>query len=168
MLSAECAGSSTDDTTITFSTDTLTTLPERLEAREMETQGTDGIVVAATTTDATSSLCTAGTIAADTAAIAAPTVSAAKDPKRNLTARMQKATDIAARYDARGGVLPRYVSNKRPGAQEQDQEYKDADKLKYWKSALAAGNCNQCPPALATFLDCRMPGERKRERGEVL
>jgi hypothetical protein len=44
-------------------------------------------------------------------------------------------------------------------SEEALQQYRDADKLKYWRSACVAGNANQCPAELIAFLDTRMPGE---------
>lgn len=72
---------------------------------------------------------------------------------------MQKAMDIADRYDARGKIFPRYLNtNNTSSDPSRVQEYKDADKLKYWKNAFGANNVNQCPVALTELLDSRMPG----------
>mmetsp|Transcript_23209 Transcript_23209/g.39295 ORF Transcript_23209/g.39295 Transcript_23209/m.39295 type:complete len:609 (+) Transcript_23209:131-1957(+) len=81
--------------------------------------------------------------------------------KRDITSRMEKAVAIADRYDMRGQILPRYL-HKVSGAHDPSrvQEYKDADKLKYWRNALAAENFSQCPLSLAEYLDQRMAGWR--------
>ena len=79
--------------------------------------------------------------------------------KRDHAARMKRAKEIAQRYDERGQALPRFPNAKQ--SVKSQLEYKDADKLKYWRSAYLAKNTSQCPPELVEFLDSRMPGDSR-------
>lgn len=82
--------------------------------------------------------------------------------KRDFASRIEKAVAIADRYDQRGKVFPRYLHKvSADNDPSRVQEYKDADKLKYWKNAFAAKNFSQCPINLAEYLDQRMPGWRE-------
>ncbi len=72
---------------------------------------------------------------------------------------MQVAMDIVDRYEARGRILPRFPSKEaRESAPNMELEYKDADKIKYWRNGVLSGVANHCPPELYDFLDANMPG----------
>ena len=49
---------------------------------------------------------------------------------RTTAYRMQRAAEIAARYDERGGVFPRYLNARKISDPARKQEYRDADKVK--------------------------------------
>ena len=76
---------------------------------------------------------------------------------------MQSAKAIVARYQQRGGTLPKQITygNK---SEDEKQECQDARKLTNWKKALnrPGETTMRCYPTVAAYLDYHMPGWRNQ------
>jgi ribosomal RNA-processing protein 8 len=78
---------------------------------------------------------------------------------------MEDAQNIVLRANERKkngkNLLPRFIDKKNRNTPELEQEYKDANKLGNWKSALKGkGNGSKCSDEVKNYLDLELPGWR--------
>lgn len=116
--------------------------PELEMSSQRATAGTDHTTTTAVTTAVGTATTPASSTSSTTSDIFSSTTSSSStsatkvrsngDPKRVQVSRLQKAEEIADRFDARGGVFPRYLNTAANKSEDPSRqvEYRDADKLK--------------------------------------